>query len=118
MSDSPFGVLAICTLCLTLLLLVACTGAPLPDPAPTATAPLQATEPATVAFRLPAPLYYLGEGQIWRLAQDGESQQQITDEAAPVDSFDVSPIDSALAYVTDNSLVHADADGEDRRVIQ
>jgi hypothetical protein len=117
MSESPFGILAICTLCLTLSLLVACTPAPSPDPLPTGTAPLQATEPAAVAFSLPAPLYYLREGQVWRLAQDGESQQQITHEAAPVDSFDVSPIDSALVYVTGNSLIHADADGENRRVL-
>jgi hypothetical protein len=57
------------------------------------------------------------EGQIWRLARNGESAQQITHEAMPVDSFDVSPIDSTLAYVAGNHLVHAGADGQDRRVL-
>jgi hypothetical protein len=117
MSESPSGILVIWTASLAVLLLVACTGAPPPGPAPTVTAEGQTIDPVAVPFQLPSPLYYLREGQIWRLARDGESQQQITDEAAPVDSFDISPIDSTLAYVTDNNLVLAGADGEDRRVL-
>jgi hypothetical protein len=49
-------------------------------------------------LELPAPVYFLREGQVWRLARDGKTQQQITREAAAVESFDVSPVDGALVY--------------------
>jgi hypothetical protein len=52
--------------------------------------------------------------QIWCLARDGKTQQQITREAAAVESFDVSPVDGALVYVPHNTLIHTDALGEYR----
>ncbi|MDX1687295.1 MAG: hypothetical protein R3248_04865 [Candidatus Promineifilaceae bacterium] len=80
----------------------------LPEETPTA-APTTAGEQV-----LPAPLYYLREGQIMRLEIDGVTVTQITNEASPVTDFDVSPDGDRLAYVSDNDLIEADADGGNR----
>lgn len=69
-------------------------------------------------FSLPAPLYYLQNGQIWRLSSDTQTQQQITDEPSPVEAFDFSPANGMLVYVSNNTLVIADRDGNSRRVLQ
>ncbi|MBI1297491.1 SH3 domain-containing protein [bacterium] len=79
------------------------TAAPTESPTriPTAT-PLP--EPQIV---LPAPLYFLVNGQIQRLETDGITLTQLTQESKPITDFDVSPIDARLVYVTDNTLIEA-----------
>ncbi|MHB1355396.1 MAG: TolB-like translocation protein [Anaerolineae bacterium] len=66
---------------------------------------------------LPAPLYLLRYGQIWRINQDGRGLKQISNETAPVREFDVSATDSSLAYIAGQRLIHARADGSGRRVL-
>ena len=70
---------------------------------------------------LPHSLYYsdgFGEGrQVWRLKRDGLTHVQITNEAAGVDAFAVSPADGTLAYVSNGQLFLMDGDGESRRLV-
>ena len=81
--------------------------------------PEMATPPALQEeFLLLAPLYYLQAGQIWRLDSDAQTTQQVTHESAPIDAFDLSPIDGSLAYISNNSLILNTADGGDRRVLR
>jgi Tol biopolymer transport system component len=56
---------------------------------------------------LPAPLYFLSNGQIQRLETDGTTLTQLTLESAPITAFDVSPIDARLVYITNNQLIEA-----------
>lgn len=85
---------------------------PTPPPAPTgAVAEVPRTTrptplPTPVAI-LPAPLYFLSNGQIQRLETDGSTLTQLTLEPQPITAFDVSPIDARLIYVTNNQLVEA-----------
>ncbi|NJK79916.1 MAG: hypothetical protein HC914_08470 [Chloroflexaceae bacterium] len=85
-------------------------------PPPTVTAPHPTAPPAS-AVVLPAPLYYLAEGDIWRMEQDGSTVLRITDELSNVIEFDISPLDGRLAYTlgtndhTAQTLVLAAADG-------
>ncbi len=87
---------------------------------PTEAAPVVTPSPEAPPV-LPAPLYFLadrtGTFQVWRVAVDGVTVQQITDEPAQVDMFDVSPADGTLAYVSGNQLLLANADGADRHVL-
>ena len=76
------------------------------------------SEPNQDMFLLPATLYYLQNGQIWRLGADTQTQQQITHESAPIDAFDISPTNGMLVYITDNTLVITDDDGNDRQVLR
>ncbi len=83
------------------------------SPAPTAT-----SAPAL----LPHSLYFLkndkaGLLQIFRIAKDGKTLQQITYEPAAVDSFDVSPADGSVAYGSNNQLLLVDANGAGRRML-
>jgi Tol biopolymer transport system component len=112
LEKAQFGRLTFGAMCLATSVLTACAS-PTPSPAPLYTATPQ---PGT-DFELPAPVYFLRGGQVWRLARDGQTQQQITHEAAAVESFDASPVDGALVYVTDNALIHTDALGESRQVL-
>jgi len=77
---------------------------------------------------LPAPVIYLraeegavapGRQNLWRMEVDGVTETQITDEAVPVTSFDVSPVDGAIAYTTfdDNDLVLVEWDGSEREIL-
>ncbi|MGE5072606.1 MAG: TolB family protein [Anaerolineae bacterium] len=89
----------------------------LPTPAPT-----QPPTPSPVPDVLPHSLYYLGNGpagklQVFRLAVDGKTVQQITFEPAAVDSFDVSPVDGSVAYGSNNQLFLVDANGAGRRLL-
>lgn len=113
MKKTPFGLLTLGAMCLTTSVLAACVDTPTPTPSPP---PTQTPQPDP-NFELPAPVYYLRHSQIWRLARDGQTQQQITREAAGIESFDVSPADGALVYVTANTLIHTDALGENRHVL-
>jgi hypothetical protein len=96
--------------------------APTPGPlvTPTEAAPTDTPTPEVPPV-LPAPLYFLanrsGSFQVWRVEVDGATLDQITDEAADVDAFDVSPADGTLAYVSGNQLILANADGGDRHVL-
>jgi len=69
-------------------------------------------------FALPAPLYYQGDGQVWRLSPDAQTKQQITSESAPVEAFDVSPVDGSLAYISNNSLIIVRPGDGDRKVLR
>jgi Tol biopolymer transport system component len=78
------------------------------QPTPTFTVPAP-PQPQTV---LPAPLYFLGENdQIMRLEADGLYVTQVTNEEQPITSFDVSPTDGRLAYVSGNSLIEVGPGG-------
>jgi hypothetical protein len=76
------------------------------------------TEPAPAGI-LPAPVYFISaaDGQLWRIERDGASLTQITHEAERVTHYDVSPVDGSLVYVSDNSLILADADGGNRNPV-
>lgn len=74
--------------------------------------------PTTQAGVLPAPVYVLAnDNQIWRIEVDGTTAKQITFEPAPVVSFDVSPIDGSVAFVSNNSLYNIDAQGGNRALL-
>jgi hypothetical protein len=74
--------------------------------------------PMEVPDVLPAPLYFIAtDGQIWRMERDTATFVPITAEPAPVDDFDVSPIDGALAYISGNDLYYADAYGGERTML-
>lgn len=70
---------------------------------------------------LPHALYFLeGRGenaQVWRLERDGVTRLQLTNEAAGVDEFAVSPADGSLAFVSGNQLFLMDGSGEARRLV-
>ncbi len=81
-------------------------------------------------LNLPAPVYFLtgltggdfyepapGSYQIWRLETDGETLTQISNEATRVDSFDISPADGSLAYLTGNQIILADPNGSNQRIL-
>lgn len=110
---------------ITLAALAACGGGsggatstepPLPT-APATGVPTPTVEPAA----LPAPVLFLssesGSDQIWRLDVDGVTLTRLTGEAAPVIDFDASPVDGRLAYISDNDLIVANADGSGRAVL-
>jgi hypothetical protein len=90
-----------------------------PTPSPT---PLQVNLPASVYFiagligeDTSAPA--AGSLQVWRLDRNGTTLTQITHESEPVTGLDVSSLDGTLAYVSNNQLILADADGGNRRVL-
>ena len=89
------------------------------EPTPTVT---ESPAPTPTALPiLPQPLYYLsgrsGSQQVWRLERDGLTQTQITSEGSDVISFDISPADGSVAYVSANQLYLAAADGSNRRLL-
>jgi hypothetical protein len=71
---------------------------------------------------LPHSLYYLGTDdagltQVFRSERDGKTAKQLTFEPAPVESYDVSPVDGSIAYISNNQLLIVQPDGSDRRVL-
>ena len=81
-----------------------------------------ATPPAPAPDQLPHPLYFLkddnaGLKQIYRLARDGSALQQLTFEPAAVGTYDVSPVDGSIAYISNNVLLWADSNGAGRRTL-
>ncbi len=84
-------------------------------PAATEAGPTETPAPSL----LPRPVYFIAavDGQIWRLEVDGATLTPITHEAEAVTEFDVSPVDQALAYLSANTLIRADADGGQRTVL-
>jgi len=80
------------------------------------------TPPAAVSSVLPSSLYFLnadnsGLMQVYRLNQDGKTVTQITFEPAEVASYDVSPADGSVAYVSNNQLLAVAADGSNRKLL-
>lgn len=78
--------------------------------------------PGGSAGSLPSTFYYLapdsaGLTQVFRIESDGTTQRQITSESANVSEYDVSMVDGSVAYVANNQLLYANADGSERRVL-
>lgn len=88
--------------------------APAPGPAPTHARPNE-TPPPDI---LPRSVYFLsdvsGSTQVWRLERDGVTLTRLTDEAAAVEAFAVSPVDGSVAYLTANQINLIEADGSAR----
>ncbi len=93
---------------------------------PSAVAPTSLPSPVpstpTPTLALPRTLYYLkrdgaGVFQIYRMERDGKTVQQITFEPMKVDSFDISPKDGSLVYISNNQLLAVDMNGAGRRVL-
>jgi hypothetical protein len=71
---------------------------------------------------LPHGLYFLsdnqaGTTQVWRLAPDGKNLIQVTQEEAPIRSYDVSSENPGLAYLADNRLYIAGIDGKNSKLL-
>ncbi|QYK51740.1 MAG: hypothetical protein KF701_04405 [Anaerolineales bacterium] len=108
-------------LLLTALVLTACNypGTPgvvtPPTPLPSAT-----PAPTEVPRVLPHALYFLsqreGSAAIWRLAADGVSLQQLTDESEPVDEYDVAA-DGTLVYRIQNRIYRYDPSGTPQTLV-
>lgn len=99
---------------------------------PTAAPAAEPTAKLQPSGLLPAPLVYNQRGQLYRLAADGVTTTQLTDEEAPspqgvaITDFDVSPADGSLVYVVQQLsaegqsiqvLIRANADGTGRTVL-
>jgi hypothetical protein len=90
-----------------------------PTSAPAPTALPQPTTAAPTSALLPAPLYFLRDGQIWQLEPDGATLSQLTAEILPIGEYDVDPRDGALAYILESesddaprTLIYVDASGQ------
>ncbi|PWB69424.1 MAG: hypothetical protein C3F07_19485 [Anaerolineales bacterium] len=91
----------------------------------TRTAPEPSTEtpvPTAEDELLPHSFYYLGNDnagllQVFRIERDGVTQKQITSEPVNVSSYDVSPVDGSVVYVSNNQMLLIDADGSGRRLL-
>jgi hypothetical protein len=69
--------------------------------------PQPTAAPATAL--LPAPVYLLDDGQIWRMERDGQTRRQLTFESSDIYDFDIG--------ATDNTLAYAVGDGEERTIV-
>ena len=96
------------------------TSKPTSSPTNTPT-PVPTEVPAAGPSLLPAPVYYLGNkggiDQIWRVDADGKTVAQVTHEITTVIDFDVSPADGKLAYISNNDLIIAEPDGNNRTIL-
>ena len=80
------------------------------------------TPPPSTPSLLAFSVYFLNNDstgllQVYRLAKDGKTVTQVTFEPATVDSYDPSPLDGKVVYVSNNQLLVVNADGSDRRVL-
>lgn len=94
-------------------------GSSTPPATPLATQP---PSPSPTGDLLPHSVYFLNNDkagllQIYRIAKDGKTVQQITFEPAKVDIFDVSPVDGSVAYVSNNQMLLVDANGAGRKLL-
>ena len=80
-------------------------------------ATVSALPPATAQGILPAPFYFISQGQIWRSDNNGQILEQITHETEAIVGMDVSPVNGSLAYISANQLILIDADGSNRRIL-
>jgi len=88
---------------------------PLPTQAPNST-------PSLPPDLLPRSVYYLTKDknsllQVFRLAKDGKTTQQITFEPATVDTYDVSLADGSVVYESNNQLYVVDVNGAGRKLL-
>ena len=67
---------------------------------------------------LPATMFFLKQGQIWQLKEDGKSIFQITNETEPIGEFDLTTKGDQLVYVSGNRLVLIHQDGGDRKILR
>ena len=67
---------------------------------------------------LPSAVCFILDGQVHRLSRNGETLNRLTAEAFPVESFDVSPSTGDIVFVTGNSLVLLETDGERRVLVE
>lgn len=80
-------------------------------------------EPTEPAGLLPNTFYYIGTdnatglSQVFYIERDGSTTHQITFEPVKVDSYDVSLVDGSVAFVSNNQLLWADANGANRRML-
>jgi hypothetical protein len=92
------------------------------NPIPTRTSvALPATaQPTPLPAVLPASLYFLsarsGSVQVWQLEADAATLRQLTNEAERIDAFDVAASDGQLAFLMNNQIYLAAADGSGRRL--
>lgn len=97
------------------------TPQPTAEPLPTEIVIVNPTKPPppTLPFNLPAPLYFISSAdqQLWRLERDGGTLRQVTRLSTPLEAYDVSPLDGTLAYITNNQLWLAEADGGNPRLL-
>jgi Tol biopolymer transport system component len=88
------------------------------SPAPVTTS----APPSGTSDLLPHPLYYLNNDsagflQVYRLATDGKTVQQITFEPSNVETYDISPVDGSVAYTSNNQMLLVKANGADRLLL-
>jgi Tol biopolymer transport system component len=69
---------------------------------------------------LPNPIYFLsdrsGSEQLWRMAADGVTVTQITNEPAAITAYALSPDGGTIAFTSQNQLILIQRDGTDRRL--
>ena len=81
-----------------------------------------AATPEAPSSLLPHSFYYLGKdaaglAQVFRIEGEGVTSHQVTFEPVEVKSYDVSLADGSVAYVSNNQLLWADANGAGRRLL-
>lgn len=76
--------------------------------------------PAPAAGRniLPSAACFILDGQVHRLARNGETLTRVSGETLPVESFDVSPATGDIVLVAGNSLVLLETGGERRVLVE
>lgn len=84
--------------------------------------PTHSVTPTPLPPLLPAALYFIypdaaAVDQIWRLEIDGKTRVQISREPLGITGLDINPIDGRIAYIANNSLFLAEADGENPQMI-
>ena len=67
---------------------------------------------------LPHALYYIANGQIFRMGQDGKTIKQLTNEPVNIIDYDISQANGSLAFVTNNQLILMNADSSNRFMIE
>src|SRR5512134_191409 len=80
------------------------------------------TPPPSTSGLLPFSMYFLhtdsaGILQVYCLEKDGKTVSQVTFEPVEVTSYDPSPVDGSVAYVSNNQLLLINADGGNRRML-
>lgn len=122
---TPEPVIPVATIVVQTMQALSTAATPVAPPAATSV-PTQlaspTSAPTTTSSVLPHSLYFLnndkaGLVQIFRIERDGKTTSQITFEPANVDTYDVSPKDGSVAYVSNNQLFLVDANGAGRRVL-
>lgn len=69
------------------------------------------------SYLLPHVLFYLADGQVFRMERDGKTVTQLTSEPVNVTDYDVATVSGNIAYTAGGQLILANADGSNRLVI-